>query len=176
MTCGIYKIVSPSGKMYIGSSSQIEARFRQHKSELRNGRHHCIGLQRAYDKYNGALQFAPLFVCARENLLEYEQRCIDYFNHGATLYNGSLIAGAVEMTPNVRAKLAQGQKGRHPSKETLVKMRAAKLGHKKGPHSPETIEKMRATALRRSPESYAQRGATRRLHNMQRRETENAEV
>jgi len=52
MTIGIYKILNKvTGKFYIGSSNNIEYRFRQHKANLRHGYHNNSYLQAAWDKY-----------------------------------------------------------------------------------------------------------------------------
>lgn len=49
---GIYKIENIVTKdCYIGSSKNVELRWKQHKNELNRGRHHSIILQRAWDKY-----------------------------------------------------------------------------------------------------------------------------
>lgn len=53
MTCGIYFIQSPSGKMYVGSSENIEQRLKLHFSLLRCGRHASTRLTRAWEKYAG---------------------------------------------------------------------------------------------------------------------------
>lgn len=37
MTCGIYAIVGPEGRMYVGSSTNIETRFASHGRALRRG-------------------------------------------------------------------------------------------------------------------------------------------
>ena len=51
-TCGVYTIGAPSGKFYVGMTSQsFYARWKQHRSLLCRGRHHCVGLQRAFWKY-----------------------------------------------------------------------------------------------------------------------------
>ncbi len=53
MTSGIYCIENKTdAKKYIGSSVDIEDRFRHHKSALRNSRHSNKHLQRAWDKHN----------------------------------------------------------------------------------------------------------------------------
>lgn len=49
---GIYEIRnSLNGKVYVGSSNDIEGRWRTHKWALKNNRHHSKHLQRAYVKY-----------------------------------------------------------------------------------------------------------------------------
>ena len=50
--CGVYMIKNKiNGKFYIGSSVDITYRWARHKRQLRNGNHHSIHLQRAWDKY-----------------------------------------------------------------------------------------------------------------------------
>lgn len=52
MKSGIYYIRnSQTNKLYIGSSKDIDKRFRQHKNALKNGKHINIHLQRAYNLY-----------------------------------------------------------------------------------------------------------------------------
>lgn len=52
MTSGIYCIENKiNNKKYIGSSVDIEDRFRHHKSSLRNNRHFNKHLQASWDKY-----------------------------------------------------------------------------------------------------------------------------
>ena len=48
----IYKITNKeNNKIYIGSSFNIEKRKNAHFNALRNGKHHSIHLQRAYNNY-----------------------------------------------------------------------------------------------------------------------------
>lgn len=48
----VYKIVNKqNGRAYIGSTVNVEERFSRHRRDLRSGNHHCIYLQRAWDKY-----------------------------------------------------------------------------------------------------------------------------
>ncbi len=52
MTMGIYKIENKiNGKIYIGSSKNIENRFKEHKTMLRNNKHHSYYLQNSWNKY-----------------------------------------------------------------------------------------------------------------------------
>jgi len=78
MTCGIYFLRSPSGKMYIGSSVNAERRCIQHLSNLRNERHWSLRLTQAIKKY-GAENFESgiLEECFPEQLAEREQHWID---------------------------------------------------------------------------------------------------
>jgi group I intron endonuclease len=80
MTVGIYIIRNKlNGKVYVGSSINVEQRWRQHKGLLRKNEHHSPTLQNAWNKY-GEEVFE--FVIAEEvlnveELAETEQRFID---------------------------------------------------------------------------------------------------
>ncbi len=67
---GIYKIVCNfTGKLYIGSSVDIETRWRLHKSRLRNNIHHNIYLQRSWNKYGESnFKFEIIEIISRELL------------------------------------------------------------------------------------------------------------
>jgi len=59
---GIYAIANRvNGKVYIGSSVQVETRWRQHRNALRRGAHTNVHLQRAWDKH-GVDAFVFTFV------------------------------------------------------------------------------------------------------------------
>lgn len=52
MTIGIYKITNiKTGQMYIGQSSSIEKRWKNHISKLRSNKHHNEFLQNSWNKY-----------------------------------------------------------------------------------------------------------------------------
>ena len=95
MSCiiGTYKIINKkSNKFYYGSSKHIKKRFWRHKSELKHNKHHCIHLQRAYNKY-GKENFEYIIdtVCGNiDEAINLEQYYIDE-NYG-TLYNTSKYA------------------------------------------------------------------------------------
>lgn len=76
--CGIYVITSPSGSIYVGSSVDVKNRWSGHRGELRRGKHHCVPLQRAAEKYGiDKLRFEFVASCRRENLRDLEQIVID---------------------------------------------------------------------------------------------------
>lgn len=78
MTCGIYFLRSPSGKMYIGSSIRAERRCIEHLSNLRAGRHASRRLSLAFEKYKGeGFASGILEECLPEQLEEREQFWID---------------------------------------------------------------------------------------------------
>ena len=83
---GVYQIKSLiNGKSYIGSSINIHKRWRLHKSELTNNKHHSIVLQRHVNKHGiKDLQFIILEETDESLIIEREQYYIDtlkpYFN------------------------------------------------------------------------------------------------
>lgn len=80
MHCGVYQIENTiNGKLYIGSSCQIERRFYLHKWDLRRGMHHSPLLQRAWDKYGEeSFVFKILFTCPTEDRQKHEQAIMDH--------------------------------------------------------------------------------------------------
>lgn len=76
---GVYEIKHiPTGRQYIGSAVNYSRRKTLHLVELRKGRHHNRHLQNAWNKYGAEqFQFNLLLACEKEQVLFYEQICID---------------------------------------------------------------------------------------------------
>lgn len=85
--CGIYKITNlETGKIYIGRSIDIDARWKKHKSNLRNGKHVNKGLQSDYKKYGeSAFEFEILKLCD-PSILAYEE-LFEIYWHKPDIYN-----------------------------------------------------------------------------------------
>jgi len=141
MDCGIYTITSPSGGQYVGSALSFERRWRDHRSDLRCGKHHNEPLQKAFIKYGeSGLVFTKLLCCAPQDLLMYEQMAIDTLD---PKYNICRIAGSplgVKHSPETNAKNSARQKGRPGynkgktySEETRKNMSLARRGIPIGP-------------------------------------------
>lgn len=78
MKSGIYWIVGPTGRAYIGSSQDVARRLRQHRSELQRGVHKNVHLQRAVNKHGiDVFLFAAIEYCQIDKLTEREQFYID---------------------------------------------------------------------------------------------------
>jgi hypothetical protein len=89
---GIYKILhKDSGNFYIGSSSNINHRFSQHRSDLNKNRHHSPRLQNTWNKYGkDFFEFSVVEYVENLNLLiEKEQ---EYLNSLSPVYNVRIIA------------------------------------------------------------------------------------
>lgn len=168
VTGGVYEIRNiVDGNIYIGSSSDIKARWRTHKRTLKLNKHHNPYLQRSWIKHGeDCFSFSVIEYCETELLILREQYYIDTLE---PIYNNSKIAGRVEMNSDIRKKIAsslQGNKnsyGTKRSQETIEKMstsaKARKISqagrdslsaaHKGKPngrlgtkHTPEALEKM----------------------------------
>lgn len=133
--CGIYRIVNTrNGKFYVGSSSRLLERKSDHFSFLKNNRHPNSYLQNAYavEQSKEVFKFEVIAYCRSEDLIEIEQRFLDYL---APAYNLSGIAGKIEHTEIVRKKMSDAKKGKpgarkgfKSSPETGAKISASKKG------------------------------------------------
>lgn len=144
---GIYAIVSPSGKRYVGQAVNIAKRWKEHKSGLRAGKHHCSGLQNAYYKYGEALDYVVLELCSRERdtLTAREQFHMDSSCTG--LYNSAPAAGSqlgMVHTEATKAKLRSHNLGKSIPQDTREKISASLLGTTR-PQA--TREKIRASSF-----------------------------
>ena len=130
MQSGIYLIACViSGKAYIGSTQNIQARWSNHLSLLRRGKHHSIHLQRAWDKYGDAnFSFIILELAPVSALLEREQAWMDSISPA---YNIARVAGrqtGVKLSEETRQKMSAARIGKTPSDETRAKMAAWQIG------------------------------------------------
>jgi len=76
---GIYKITNiVNGKFYIGSSIDVEKRWRQHKNKLKNNNHTNIHLQRSWNKYGeNSFSLETIEEVGPSSLLDIEQLYLD---------------------------------------------------------------------------------------------------
>lgn len=124
---GIYAIVNIlNNKKYVGSTSNLSKRYRQHFNLLVKNKHINIHLQNAYNKYgNASFEFWILEQCddIPDTLLLLEQKYIDSDGD----YNICKIAGkttgikgkAHEITEYQRIKIIEANKNRIWTKEEL---------------------------------------------------------
>jgi group I intron endonuclease len=91
---GVYLITVPSGKVYVGMTTKsFSGRWTKHLQLMKRGQHHCIPLQRAYQKYGAAnFEFSVLEVMDNASKVEIENReqyWWDYLRKtGVKIYNG----------------------------------------------------------------------------------------
>ena len=147
MTNIVYQIKNlKTEKIYIGSSNNERERWLRHLNDLRNSKHHCIFLQRAYTKYGEEnFEFSVLY---RFNTIkearEKEQEILEsYFsldekNRLEKIYNLSKQAGGGDLVSyhplnlEIRNKISMGLKKRYSEMSDLDKIAYSKkyLGDK----------------------------------------------
>lgn len=166
---GIYKITSPSNKVYIGQSINIKKRFSSYK------RLECksqIALYNSFSKYTFEKHnFEILCECEIHELNDKERYYQDLYNVNTVdglnckLTGGDNIRG--ELSKESRIRISKSIKGKKPSEETRLKMSNSRKGKKfsdetkhaistalKGrKFSEETIEKIRYSAKNISEET-----------------------
>ncbi len=134
-TSGVYAIIcAATGKAYVGSTSNLRYRWKDHRGKLRHNKHPNTSLQAAWDEHGeSAFTFTVLELCERALLSEREQHYFDAlrpfdergFNVG--LYADSPMRGRVHTT-ETRAKIRAAKANITP--ETRAKMSAAQKGRK----------------------------------------------
>lgn len=82
MASGVYKIVNTiTGKVYIGSSSNLEKREYAHFYYLERNNHANKHLQSAYLKYGKeSFIFRVIMNCPVSDLIKMEQETLDSYN------------------------------------------------------------------------------------------------
>lgn len=143
---GIYEILNTdNGKRYIGSAVNFIQRWNNHRSDLRQNKHHNRHLQSAWNKHGETIfKFSPILVCEKSMLLFYEQ-CI--INGYKPKYNISPTAGSrlgIPCTVEAKIKIGDANRGKKKpprSPEHRANLSASHCGKKR---SPEAIEKSAA--------------------------------
>jgi group I intron endonuclease len=153
---GVYAITNlVTGKVYIGSSSDVPRRWREHLSKLTNGNHPNDALQMDWSQYGGkAFSWSFVSECAsRSDAIAAEQVHIDA---STDLYNAARRAGSgprdgFRHTDASRLKMADAMRGRPKSDTHRANIAAARRG-KSNPtqaatlrgrkHSPEHCQKI----------------------------------
>lgn len=158
MTSGVYHILNTlNGKRYIGSSVDIEKRWRNHLYMLKNGIHHNLHLQRAFNKYGeNVFAFEILEIAKKDECIQREQSYLDSI---VPKYNFCPTAGSplgYKHTPETRHKIGEILRGRKKpprSDEHRHRISEAKMGERNpmyGKHpSEETKRKMSAAHKKR---------------------------
>lgn len=145
---GIYEIVHvDSGRRYIGSSTHVARRLRQHRARLERQSHESPHLQYAWTKYGGAaFTFAVReHVADVEQLDEREQAHLDAAMVAGAVFNIGTVAKVprrgTKSTPAHCAAIGNALRGR---KRTVAAIAATAAALKGRIHSPESIAKRAA--------------------------------
>lgn len=161
----VYKLTSPSLKVYIGQTVDFDHRMRQYSfgsCKLQRYLYAAI-VKYGWDNFNKEV-LAPAYSRAELDRLE-----IDFIrDYKATnpAYGYNIIAGGggstgLRHSDGAKEKIAAAMRGRETSPETRAKMSKNMLGKKM---SPESIEKMAATkrGKKQAPEWAEKAAAARR--------------
>jgi group I intron endonuclease len=172
---GVYRIRNLNNdKTYIGSSINVERRFREHRYELTAERHINIKLQRAWKKHGeGAFHFEVIERIADPSLLmPREQHWLD---QESPFYNICKFAHSrlgVKASDETRARISAAKM--NPSQETRDRIAAANRArgpevrarmseaHKGKKLPAEVVAKCVAASRARSAESRAKTAASSR--------------
>lgn len=112
---GIYFIKDKKGRVYVGSSVDIDKRFQRHFRDLEHGNHHNLFLQRAYNKHGKEYFEIGLLeeVTDQSKLFDREQYYID-------------TVGTYNMAPACGGDLISN----HPNKDEIIARTKATLRRK----------------------------------------------
>lgn len=90
---GIYKITINDYYIYIGQSMDIEGRWKQHLSELKQNKHYNKKLQNVYNKHSDNIKFEIIERCDINKLDEREMFYIEQFNAYNTKHGLNMSIG-----------------------------------------------------------------------------------
>lgn len=126
-----------SGRVYVGSAVRTNARWRQHRSQLRKGTHHSAYLQAAWNKHGEqAFEFVVLEeVDSACKLLERENFWISSMKAADNRYgfNCCPIAGSqlgMKHSDQARAKMSATMRGKKKSPEHQARINESLAGRK----------------------------------------------
>jgi len=164
---GIYRIeCTTTGKFYIGSSKDIRARWKTHRTALNAQAHHTPHLQHAWNKYGAdAFVITVVEACDSSQLAEREQHYLDTLRpYDADI--GMNVGHCAECPARGRKLTAEQRKRmsetRQPiSDKTRARLRAAQA--QRPPITEETREKFREIGRNRK-RTDEQRAKIRAAH------------
>ena len=89
MKSGIYYIKNlVNDKMYVGQTGDFTNRWAHHRNDLKNGKHHNVKLQNAWNKYGeDNFEFGVLEECEPDKLNERETYWIEHYDSLKNGYN-----------------------------------------------------------------------------------------
>lgn len=138
---GIYKIESPSGRIYIGQAVDITRRFKEYKNINKSKLQ--IKLHRSFNKYGIENHIFEIIEKCDTSLLNDKERYYqDYYNVLQEGLNCTLVKStdnSGELSQETKDKIGLANKGNFHSEETRAKMGLKNLGKKA---SEETRRKM----------------------------------
>ena len=134
MTQGIYQIKNiENDKIYIGSSTNIECRWADHKKGLNGNYHKNKHLQNSWDKYGkDAFEFTVIYTVDKlDELIAHEQWCLDVMfpEYNIAPFANSGFRGRTH-TKKSKLKNRTSHLGKKASLETKAKIGASSIGRR----------------------------------------------
>lgn len=156
---GIYIIVSPKGKVYVGQSVNLRKRKYEHFRLLRSQKHSNKHLQRAYNKYNGDLEFYVIeYISDISILTEREQYWMDAFNSYDCGYNQTVAADSsvgITRTEEQRKVTSKIVKSLWQDAEFVSKVKSSRQKYLDKPETRLKMSEASKEAARNDPERCA---------------------
>jgi group I intron endonuclease len=148
--------------MYIGSSVNVELRWRQHMWACKRGEHRSEKMQRAYGKYGAKFKFTILEECASDKLIRVEQQYMDLYK---PKYNTVLDAENPMRSEESKAKAlasirTTAQRAERSARATKNNQAArmhtpeVKAKIKEALNTVESVKKRRAIAITNNSAAY----------------------
>jgi group I intron endonuclease len=161
---GIYKIVNKvNGKYYVGSSTNIKIRWKNHIKELNKNRHKNPHLQSAWNKYGmDNFEFNIVELCSLEDLINIEQKYLNIAHQNKeTNYNIGIFAEnsfrgrkhTNETKEIIGLKSKNRNVGRIVSIEERVKLRQIKLKEYSDPNNRKKMSDVIKKVITRKKET-----------------------
>lgn len=123
---GIYKITSPSGKIYIGQSINIEVRLSRYKSKDCKSQTILYNSLNKYGVENHEFEIVSL--CYEEQLNEFERDFQDAYNVIGKNGLNCMLTKTNDKSGQVSESFRNKHIGKIITEEAKIKMRNAKLG------------------------------------------------
>jgi group I intron endonuclease len=139
-TSGVYGIFNlVNNKVLVGSTNNLNRRWKEHRSYSRFGKHPNPHFQAAWDKYGETFfEFRVLEKCSVDVLISRENSWMEYWHSKDDSYGYNMQEAGSVSSP---------MKGKHHTEESLKKMSASHKGcipwNKGIPRTPEVLAKMR---------------------------------
>jgi hypothetical protein len=145
----IYKIESPSGKVYIGQTVNIKDRFRKYKSL------HCKTQPKIYNsllKYGYDNHKIDIIEVCDLNIINtrevYWIEIYDSKNNGLNCNSGGNMNKIISLSTKQKMSIAAKNRKRNPmSEETKLKISHSNKGKSRPPTTQKTKDKMRSIHL-----------------------------
>lgn len=148
---GIYKITSPSGKVYIGQSTDIENRFIRYKGYRCKGQ---ILLYNSLKKHGSENhKYEIIILCEESQLNDLERYYQDYYSVidknglNLTLTNTNTLSG--KRSKLTKDKISKNRSGINHTEETKKKISIFFKGYKRKPFSDKHKENLSKAATGR---------------------------